>query len=275
MTIKKILINEEIQFYTFTPKEQRPKTLILKGISGDYTEENILEELKEKAGQDVTIKNFKKIIFNKKDPDNYYYMVQINQDNNSKNITQINALSSQKIKWEHIRKKKMFQCKRCQRIGHASVNCHLPYRCVKCAQSHEPGKCEIKKDDDKSELKCANCEQTGHPASYQGCPFLKFTAYQIKSQAENNKQKTFDSSKALRTNKSYSQTVHSSAGQNNNTQDTHIPNYTNNLKNEIIKEIMNQLVSTIDKSLNKLIEKINTNEENIRNIIKCLDINNE
>lgn len=33
-------------------------------------------------------------------------------------------------------------------------------------------------------LKCANCNQTGHPASYKGCPFIKF-AIQKKKELKN------------------------------------------------------------------------------------------
>ena len=47
---------------------------------------------------------------------------------------------------------------------------------MKCAQNHEIGKCPIIKDADKAALKCANCDNTGHPASYKGRPYLKFAS---------------------------------------------------------------------------------------------------
>lgn len=60
----------------------------------------------------------------------------------------------------------------CQRIGHGSSNCRLAYRCVKCAQSHGPGKCEVPANSPKELLKCANCNEIGHTASFRSCPYL-------------------------------------------------------------------------------------------------------
>ena len=51
---------------------------------------------------------------------------------------------------------------------------------MKCVQNHEIGKCPIIKEADKAALKCANCGNTGHPASYKGCPYLKFASDLIK-----------------------------------------------------------------------------------------------
>ena len=78
--------------------------------------------------------------------------------------------------WEPLRKKNVFQCTNCQRIGHSSANCHLQYRCVKCSKSHNPGECEIPKENtNKDILYCVNCKSNGLPASYKGCPFYKTT----------------------------------------------------------------------------------------------------
>lgn len=55
-------------------------------------------------------------------------------------------------------------------MGHASINCRLPPRCVKCGQQYDIGKCPITDVDNKDKLKCANCNLYGHPASYKECP---------------------------------------------------------------------------------------------------------
>lgn len=69
------------------------------------------------------------------------------------------------------------QCVRFQRFRHMAVICNMPYRCVKCGQSHEDevSKCQVPKKEDNIEviavelpdgskttrkgqpLKCANC----------------------------------------------------------------------------------------------------------------------
>jgi hypothetical protein len=64
------------------------------------------------------------------------------------------------------------QCRKCQRIGHAAVNCNLQYRCVKCNSEHKPGEGENISKNSK-DLFCVNCNSLGHPASYRGCPIIK------------------------------------------------------------------------------------------------------
>ncbi|CAB0039758.1 unnamed protein product [Trichogramma brassicae] len=46
--------------------------------------------------------------------------------------------------------------------------------CVKCTHEHEPGQCNIPKNNtDKEKLQCVNCLNFGHPASYLGCPYIQ------------------------------------------------------------------------------------------------------
>lgn len=95
----------------------------------------------------------------------------------------------QHIKWEWFRKNKVFQCRNCQRVGHASMNCNFIRRCVKCAEPHGKDECPVAKGSDRSSLKCANCKNTGHPASYFGCPYLMYAQNQLNNQREINRNK--------------------------------------------------------------------------------------
>lgn len=52
---------------------------------------------------------------------------------------------------------------------------------MKRSHTHEPGKCEIAVGSGKENLKCANCGNAGHPASYRGCPYLKAIAISKKA----------------------------------------------------------------------------------------------
>lgn len=103
-------------------------------------------------------------------------MIQLTPDSNVKELTKIRHLAYQRITWDRLRRPNVYQYRKCQRAGHTSSRCNLNYRCVKCAQTHEPGKCTIKPENDKEHLKCANCGETGHPASYKGCHYLKVVA---------------------------------------------------------------------------------------------------
>lgn len=76
------------------------------------------------------------------------------------------------IKWEsHDNKKGIIQCKNCQAWEHATLNCHLKPRCLKCAEEHKTSDCAIKEktEDNKAKLKCANCNKN-HPANSITCP---------------------------------------------------------------------------------------------------------
>ena len=126
--------------------------------------------------------------------------MQLSNSSKLSDIFKIKSLAYQRVKWEHLKKPKLFQCRRCQRVRHASSNCNLPYRCVKCAQIHEIGKCPIIKEADKAALKCANCGDTGHPASYKDCPYLKFASDLIKQ--TNTKHEALIQQKVNRINRS-------------------------------------------------------------------------
>ena len=172
---KTVLSTNNKPFYTYTPKSNKPKNLIIKGIHGNYTDNEILTEIKSLNIPSVNITKLSKIYFNKRqNPVYYHYLLQITPDSDANALKQINNIAHQKIRWENLKRNKVFQCKNCQRVGHTSACCSLPYRCVKCAKSHDPGNCEIAVNSDKSVLQCANCGESGHPASYMGCPFLKY-----------------------------------------------------------------------------------------------------
>lgn len=104
---------------------------------------------------------------------------------------------NQSVRWEKIKKKAVFQCRRCQRLEHSSNNYHLNFRCVKCGKDHGPiaegGKCEVEKDSPKEVLKCINFGNLGHTASYYGCPYL--------SMAQDLKVKSLEMRRTMKRNK--------------------------------------------------------------------------
>jgi hypothetical protein len=63
------------------------------------------------------------------------------------------------------------QCHRCQRFGHAANNCALPFRCVKCLEAHEPGKCS--RTTREGTPSCVNCGTEGHASNSPTCPAFK------------------------------------------------------------------------------------------------------
>lgn len=208
-----------IQFFTYTPKGSRPKSILIKGIKGNFDLDYIKKEILDLQIPNVDILNISRFSYDKKQPEKYHHLIQLSADSKTAELFKIKALAYQKVKWEHLRRQPLFQCKKCQRLGHASKNCHLQYRCVKCAQSHEPGACAINLQDGREALKCANCGSTGHPASYKGCPFIKFA---MKQKRENNTrhlrditQRVSKLSSAIRANTSFAQALSGRPSQQN------------------------------------------------------------
>ena len=149
----------------------------MKGINGDYTADEIKNEILELKLQNIHIIKVSKINFNKNKPDLYHFLIQLTSDSSPTELTKIKSIACQKAKWEPLKKKEIYQCRKCQRVGHSSINCPRKYRCVKCKDSHDPGQCKIDKETaEKKNLYCVNCESFGHPASYRGCPFLQFAS---------------------------------------------------------------------------------------------------
>lgn len=173
-TIKSLLLELNTPYFTYTPKQDKCQTFLLKGLTHDEEEDNIKQELQHHEGENLKIIKVKKFSTKNSLKNNInlpIFLVQINSDSQSAELVKIKYLNHQVIKWERIKKKVITQCFRCQRFGHTASNCCLSYRCVKCGNSnHEPGNCPINTESDKKMLYCVQCKSYGHPASYKGCP---------------------------------------------------------------------------------------------------------
>lgn len=184
-TVKTILSEANAHFFSFTPKNLKHKNVILKGIQGDFSTEDLINEINELNLPNTTIHKLTKITFDKKKPDLFHFLVQLTHDSNPSLLMKVPSLAYQNVKWEPLRKNQMYQCRKCQRLGHTSTNCNLGYRCVKCSDKHGPGECKLQAElSDKNQLYCVNCRENGHPASYRGCPFMKFAREQARIDSE-------------------------------------------------------------------------------------------
>lgn len=163
--------------YTYTPKNEKLQNIVLRGLNKDYTEDEVKvalnSEIQFQEIKDIEIINVKRMTTRKSIVEKFdipLFVVQISPDSKMTNLLKIYNVDHVIISWEPLRKRLYTQCRRCQRIGHVSANCKMPFRCVKCGNSHNPGECEIKADSDRSLLFCILCRENGHPASYGKCP---------------------------------------------------------------------------------------------------------
>lgn len=70
----------------------------------------------------------------------------------------------------------ILQCRNCQRLGHAVLNCNLPYSFVKCNTPHSPRQCLKTSQQNPTYV---NCDSNTHPTNNRNCPmFLQRCARQ-------------------------------------------------------------------------------------------------
>lgn len=173
---KDLLKKTGTRFYSYTPKENKMPTYVLKGLHNSYTETEILKELHTLQLTDITFCKVSRLTTKRASENNLLlpiYLVQLSPDSNLGKLKDIKYLNYQVIRWERLKKKESVQCKRCQSMGHAASNCSMNYRCVKCKEEHGPGECLVPKNMiEKEKLFCVNCNKFGHPASYRGCPVI-------------------------------------------------------------------------------------------------------
>lgn len=95
------------------------------------------------------------------------FYIQIESQENNKNVYEITHLLHAKIKIEAPRKKnELPQCKKCQQFGHTQHYCSRTPKCVKCGASHLTKDCRKNINE---AAKCANCSGN-HTANWKGCP---------------------------------------------------------------------------------------------------------
>jgi hypothetical protein len=166
---KKALIaklkSQQLQHFTFTENEDRHLMFVLLGHHEAPTED-LLDELKRNSIPAIKVSKINA------SAENPIFLVSF--DKNSVTLSDLqfqhNILDGLKIRWDRHKPKsrRPTQCKRCQRFGHAAVNCQLPYRCMKCCITHEPGKC-ARTNRDEGKPACVNCGKEGHTTNSPNC----------------------------------------------------------------------------------------------------------
>ena len=100
------------------------------------------------------------------------------------------------IRWEKFNKSKkhITQCYNCQLFGHSAINCGRKFRCIKCLDQHEPGKCSRLSTE--GTAKCVNCNGD-HPANHTKCKtYISYKEKLVKPKTIKPTIRFFDSSPA-------------------------------------------------------------------------------
>lgn len=260
--IRAYLLETKTKFFSFTPKNLKTKTFLLKGLTANMDCNVILNELKKFESENLNFIKVSPFTTKRSDTNGHnlpIYLVQINGESNVNELKTIRGLLYRCIHWEGLRKPQITQCRNCQSFLHSAANCYLPRRCVKCKDHHEIGKCLLKEVpiNERQKLYCVLYNNHGHPASYKGCP--KYKELQQKLRA---KKQLFSDKRnkhgpiIVNDNLSYANMV-----KNNYTnQSTNINNTINNVLEQLnnsVQALSNQIIN-LNKQLQLQSSRIDT-----------------
>lgn len=180
------LREKSVHAYSFTPKELKQVSFILRGLCQGVEAEYVKNALDEVLPEVISkVSKFKTSRSIKNNLDTGLFLVTLNPGKSLSDISHIKYLHKQSLTWERPKKKNNeIQCRRCQGLGHISKNCGSQYNCVKCDQKHAPGECQRSKSDS-SDPYCINCRSNGHPANWRGCPVFKKYAAKRRERIQN------------------------------------------------------------------------------------------
>ncbi|KAI4485090.1 hypothetical protein M0802_012785 [Mischocyttarus mexicanus] len=81
-TVKKILDNSVVHYFTYTSRDKKTKSLVLKGISLKFTEDEVKADIESRNLSDINVIKVFKHHFNKTNANNFFFIVQLASDTN-------------------------------------------------------------------------------------------------------------------------------------------------------------------------------------------------
>ena len=190
--VKQHLKDQNQEFFTFQIRSELPLRVILKRLPSSMDPEDIKLELSHLGFPVRAVKQF-----TKKDGDTIVklptFIVELTNTDKAKEIYDLKRLLYTVVAVESYRPRSgLKQCFRCQRFNHTWPGCSLAPRCLLCAKAHNHKDCPIKQQSatDRSKLRCANCDQVGHPASSHDCESYKEALKQFLKPKEKSNAKT-------------------------------------------------------------------------------------
>lgn len=257
------LSSANTQLYSFTPSSLRNQNILMRGVSGDYSDEEVKQLLISQLPEEFELINVRRYSTPRSRSNQHtlaLHTITIGPGADMAAIKSIRAIDYLRVSFEVTRKTDITQCYRCQRPGHTSTNCHMDYRCVKCKNTHLPGECALTKGQNTTaELYCHNCESHGHPASFRGCPKMQEHLKRLhEKQRKVRERRDFQLHSAntyTRNNVSYADAARQNTTQNKE-----------NMQDAITKAVESAM-SKILQPVHSALEKLSGNISTIFNII--------
>lgn len=153
---------------TYTPKELKPITLLVRNLEFNTgIDEKVIETEYKNAG--FTIKKIVKWSTKAMAEKNrYFWLVQFDPNTDMSKLNEKRLICNVAVRYEKPTSKlELMQCRNCKLFQHSHTSCFRPFRCIKCPNDHEQGKCELPSS---SKPHCVNCKGD-HPANAPICPY--------------------------------------------------------------------------------------------------------
>ncbi|GFX61917.1 nucleic-acid-binding protein from transposon X-element [Trichonephila clavipes] len=155
-TLKQLLEVLKYPFYTFTPKNERPIKVVIKGLPRSTTTAEIKSDLLDLG---YTINKVTQLTGNISKQLLPVFTISLPRNTFNDNIFKLKTLGYLSITVEGFESRGVIQCFQCNQFNHTAEHCHLTPKCLKCGEKHQTRDCQIKRLDTPF---CVNCKVPGH-----------------------------------------------------------------------------------------------------------------
>lgn len=236
-----LLKQKEYKYNTYTPSDEKMINVLIKGLDHIDDEDTIKRELSAKGFEPAKIQKHVTGYMRKNNIKSNLWLIVLQPNTDTNELFKIRAIDRAIVKFEFLRKPKVIQCKRCQRFNHSASNCSLPYRCVKCTDNHEPGKCTSQTKKNKFKPKCVNCQGDHTANDAANCPAFKKVIELRESKKKDSSNSNVSSQASKQTSKktkqSYADQLKINLQQKKTNKRENIDHFINN-QNKILSEFM-------------------------------------
>lgn len=169
-----LLREKKLDSYSFTPKEMKRQSMVLRGLLYESNVEDIKADIDRLVPDTIdNVSKFTTSFSRKNNVDTGLFLVTLLPGKSVSELKCQRYILKQLITWELPRRNLGdVRCWRCQKWGHMSKNCNRESACVKCDQNHARGECQFVQTESNLPY-CVNCGNHGHPASFRGCSEYK------------------------------------------------------------------------------------------------------
>jgi predicted Zn-ribbon and HTH transcriptional regulator len=177
ITIRKHLENNNLFYFTFLPKSEKPIKVVVRHLPPNTPAQDISDGLVDLGFDIINVKQMSAGRRSRSEGSASrilpLLLITLPRTEKSKEIFQLTDLCHIMIRVEAYRAQSgLTQCHNCQQFGHVWANCKQPSRCLWCGGCHLHKECP-EKENAASAPACCNCQmaegEKPHPANCRGC----------------------------------------------------------------------------------------------------------